>query len=484
MNVIQWTSNQIKGSVCMTKRIKGSCTTMLVGKKASIDGSTIIARNEDGAGPLNPQKFVVVNPEDQPRHYKSVLSQVEIDLPDDPLRYTSTPDATDGHGTWAAAGINSANVAMTATETITSNSRILGVDPLVENGIGEEDITTLTLPYSHSAREGVQRLGSLLEKYGTYEMNAMAFSDKDEVWYFESIGGHHWAAIRIPDDAYVIAPNRLNIDQFNFNSDSTLCSKDLSHMIQQYHMNPDKDQVNLRHIFGSATIKDTRYNNPRAWYGQKYFNPEFDTTPIDQDLPFICRTDKKISIEDMKFVLSSHYQNTPYDPYGTGTEAQKKQFRPIGINRNQELHILQIRNNVPDEIAGIHWLAFGPNTFNSVVPFYANVTDTPEAYKNTTGNCDPTNMYWLPNVLALIGDNDFALYEDQENLFEEHTVAQCRNLQIKADQKAVAQSNLPAYLEKVNNQMADIAKTNSNTLLGQMLALGEPQMKLKFQLND
>ncbi len=63
----------------MTKRIKGSCTTMLVGKKASIDGSTIIARNEDGAGPLNPQKFVVVNPEDQPRHYKSVLSQVEID---------------------------------------------------------------------------------------------------------------------------------------------------------------------------------------------------------------------------------------------------------------------------------------------------------------------------------------------------------------------------------------------------------------------
>lgn len=81
-------------------------------------------------------------------------------------------------------------------------------------------------------------------------------------------------------------------------------------------------------------------------------------------------------MEDLKFVLSSHYQNTPYDPYGTGTESEKKQFRPIGINRNQELHILQIRNDVPAEIAGIHWLAFGPNTFNAVVPFYANVTDT------------------------------------------------------------------------------------------------------------
>ena len=468
----------------MTKRIKGSCTTVLVGKNASIDGSTMIARNEDGAAPLNPQKFVVVKPEDQPRHYQAVLSKVAIDLPDNPLAYTSTPEGTDGHGLWAAAGINSDNVAMTATETITSNSRILGVDPLVDDGIGEEDITTITLPYIHSAREGVKRLGALLEKYGTYELNAMAFSDKDEVWYFESIAGHHWAAIRIPDDAYVIAPNRMNIDQFDFDSDDTLYAADLPELIETYHLNPDRDQVNLRHIFGSATIKDTRYNNPRAWYGQKYFNPEFDTTPIDQDLPFICRTQKKISVEDVKFVLSSHYQNTPYDPYGTGTEAEKKQFRPIGINRNQELHILQIRNDVPAEIAGIHWLAFGPNTFNAVVPFYANVKDTPLAYKSTTGECDPTNMYWLSNIMALIGDSNFGLYEDQENLFEEHTVAACRNLQIQADKAAADQADLPAYLEGINNQMADITRKNANKLLGQMLALGEPQMKLQFTLND
>ncbi|KRL80802.1 dipeptidase A [Secundilactobacillus paracollinoides DSM 15502 = JCM 11969] len=468
----------------MTKRIKGSCTTILVGKKASIDGSTMIARNEDGAGPLNPQKFILVQPEDQPKHYKAVLSKVEIDLPDNPLRYSSTPDATDGHGIWAAAGINSKNVAMTATETITSNARILGVDPLVDDGIGEEDITTITLPYINSAREGVKRLGALLEKYGTYEMNAMAFSDKDEVWYFESIGGHHWAAIRIPDDAYVVAPNRLNIDDFDFASEDTLFAADLPELIETYHLNPDSDKVNLRHIFGSATVKDTRYNNPRAWYGQKYFNPEFDTDPIDQDLPFICRTDKKISVEDLKFVLSSHYQNTQYDPYGTGSEADKKKFRPIGINRNQELHILQIRNDVPAEIAGIHWLAFGPNTFNAVIPFYANINDTPEAYKNTTGDCDPANMYWLSNILALLGDSNFALYEDQENLFEENTVADCRNIQIKADKEVANQSDTAAYLTEVNAKMADVAKKYANTLLGQILALGEPQMKLQFTLND
>ena len=469
----------------MTKRIKGSCTTILVGKKASIDGSTIIARNEDGNVPLQPQKFVYVHPEDQPRHYQAVLSEFNLDLPANPLGYTSTPEAIEGKGLWAAAGINSENVAMSATETITTNPRILGIDPLVDTGLGEEDMVTIPLPYIHSAQDGVRRLGSLLETYGTYETNGICFSDKDEVWYFESIAGHHWAAIRVPDDAYVIAPNRFNITDFDFDSPDCLYSADLPKLIATYHLNPDKDGVNLRHIFGSASAKDTRYNNPRAWYGQRYFNPEFTTTPIDQDLPFICRTAKKISVEDVKYVLSSHYQNTPFDPYSNeGTEEQKKRFRPIGINRNQELHILQLRNDVPDAIAGIHWLAFGPNTFNCVVPFYANVTDTPAPYRDTTGTYDPRNMYWLFSTLAVFGDSDFTLYQDFEDLFEQNTVAACRNLQLQADQKAATEADLPAYLTAVNAQMADVALEKATTLLGQMVALGAPKMHLQFTLND
>ncbi len=89
---------------------------------------------------------------------------------------------------------------MTATETITSNPRVLGADPLVcyepadgdkpekAGGIGEEDIVSITLPYIKSAREGVIRLGSLLEQYGTYEMNGIAFQDVDEIWWLETIG--------------------------------------------------------------------------------------------------------------------------------------------------------------------------------------------------------------------------------------------------------------------------------------------------------
>ena len=109
-----------------------ACTTILVGKKASYDGSTMIARNDDsGSGHFTPKKFVVVQPQEQPRHYESVISHVKIELPEQPMRYTAVPNAVDGEGIWAASGVNEAHVAMTATETITSNPRVLGVDPLV-----------------------------------------------------------------------------------------------------------------------------------------------------------------------------------------------------------------------------------------------------------------------------------------------------------------------------------------------------------------
>src|SRR5574344_2422781 len=195
------------------------CTTILVGKKATYDGSTFISRNDDSSsGHFTPKKFTVVKPNEQPTEYTSVISHVKISLPDNPQKYTAVPNALKGKGIWAASGANESNVAMTATETITSNERVLGADPLVTGGIGEEDLVVITLPYIHTAREGVLRLGKLLEQYGTYEMNGVAFSDVDEIWWLETVGGHHWIARRVPDDCYVTNPNQLGIDHFEFNN--------------------------------------------------------------------------------------------------------------------------------------------------------------------------------------------------------------------------------------------------------------------------
>ena len=80
-----------------------ACTTLLVGKNASYDGSTMIARNDDsGSGHFTAKKFVVVQPEEHPAVYRSVLSHVEVPLPEGAMRFTAMPNAVEGKGIWAA----------------------------------------------------------------------------------------------------------------------------------------------------------------------------------------------------------------------------------------------------------------------------------------------------------------------------------------------------------------------------------------------
>ena len=65
-----------------------ACTTILVGKKASYDGSTLIARNDDGA--FEPKRVVIITPDKQKKNYKSKIGHLEIELPDNPLRYSAS----------------------------------------------------------------------------------------------------------------------------------------------------------------------------------------------------------------------------------------------------------------------------------------------------------------------------------------------------------------------------------------------------------
>ena len=92
------------------------CTTILVGKNASYDGSTLVARNEDSSnGVFEPKRMRVVHPDEQPRVYTSVLSHLTVELPNNPMRYTSVPDVVPGHGIWAEAGFNELNVGTPAS---------------------------------------------------------------------------------------------------------------------------------------------------------------------------------------------------------------------------------------------------------------------------------------------------------------------------------------------------------------------------------
>lgn len=526
-----------------------ACTTILVGKDASYDGSTIIARNEDSAnGEFNPKRFVVVNPDEQPRHYRSVLSHVEIDLPDDPMRYTAVPNADLKEGIWGEAGVNEANVAMSATETLTTNERVLGADPFVElvpadkeagtpevpGGIGEEDFLTIVLPYIKTAREGVARLGALLEEYGTYEMNGVAFSDVDEIWWLETVGGHHWIAKRVPDEAYVTMPNQLGIDEFDLDDalgdqEDHMCSADLAEFIGRNHLDlavENSTPLNPRDVFGSHSDSDHVYNTPRAWWMQRFLNPydevwdgpDADHNPESNDIPWARQPEHKITIEDIKYVLSGHYQGTPYDPYGKkGDEHTRGMYRTIGINRQSQLAVLQIRPYRPQASRAIQWMAYGSNPFNTLVPFYANVSVTPKYLEDTTTRVTTENFYWANRVIAALADGAFADTANAIERYQEKTgayghagvaeadakVAEITGIDMDAEFEADetdgdvqpmepdeiiaalrADTASREVLEAANQALADKLKVDTDKLLDSVLFTRSMAMKNGFHMSD
>ena len=492
-----------------------ACTTILVGKKASYDGSTMIARNDDSpSGRFTPKKYVVVHPDEQPRKYISVLSHVEIDLPDNPMRYTAVPNALEGDGIWAASGVNEANVAMTATETITSNPRVLGADPLVvyqpakdeqeevKGGIGEEDIVCLVLPYIRSAREGVKRLGSLLEQYGTYEMNGIAFQDAEEIWWLETIGGHHWIARKVPDDVYVIMPNQLGIDQFNLEDAFSeqkeyMCSADLKDFIEKYHLNLAMDGVlNPRDAFGSHDDSDHVYNTPRAWYMGRCLNPHTwrwdgpapDFTPYSDNIPWCMVPEKKVTVEDVKYVLSSHFQGTSYDPYaGYGESNMRGAYRSIGINRNDFMSLIQINDNRPDDIKAIQWLAFASNAFNVMVPFYADIETTPDYLSNTTGDISTDNFYWSSRMIAAMADASYKKSVFHIERYQEHVLSKGHEIINRYDDMIQNEADTDKHLalkHEANLAVADMLKAATSDTLGKVLYELSNEMKNAYSRSD
>ena len=190
------------------------------------------------------------------------------------------------------------------------------------------------------------------------KMNGIAFQDADEIWWLETIGGHHWMARRVPDDVYVVMPNQLGIDTFDLEDalgeqKEYMCSPDLKEFIEKYHLDLSMDGVlNPRDAFGSHDDSDHVYNTPRAWYMERYLNPnsvnwdgpDADYTPLSDDIPWCMVPEKKITPEDVKYVLSAHYQGTPYDPYlSYGDKSMSGAYRSIGINRNDFMSLIQMR---------------------------------------------------------------------------------------------------------------------------------------------
>lgn len=489
------------------------CTTILVGKHASYDGSTMIARNSDsGAGRFTPKRKAVIPASQISDTYVSVKSHVKVELPKDPMKYTSLPNVILNDGLWEGSGVNDDNVGMTATETLTTNERVLGADPLVFyqkpedgkeeviGGIGEEDLITLVLPYVHSAREGAERLGSLLEKYGTYEMNGIAFQDVNEIWWLESIGGHHWIAKRVPDDSYVVMPNQLGIDRFDLKDalgkkNNHMCSPDMKEFLEQNHLDLSLDgKLNPRDAFGSHSTADHVYNTPRAWFIERFLNPnackwdgpDADCVPESDFIPWCRVPERKITVEDMKYLLSSYYQGTPYDPYGTfGDNSRRGMYRPIGVNRNDFLELIQIRPEMPKEIRSLQWLTFGSNAFNAMVPFYAGLTEVPAYFGSTQELPSTEEYYWASRILGVLADAHYKACISDIEKYQLTVGARAWILIHQYDQEVMKNpSKAVSLCNEAAEKMSEMLKEETQKTLDHVLFEASCHMKNAYSRSD
>ena len=485
-----------------------SCTTVLVGKNASNDHSTMIARTDDGH--FDVKKLIVVTPKQQPRKYKTVISHLEIELPDNPLRYTSCPTVDPKSGVWPATGINEANVGMTATETITTNPRVLAADPMVvykkaknrnekdvPGGIGEEDLVLLVLPYIRSAREGVLRVAELLEKYGTYESNGMAFNDENEIWWLETIGGHHWMARKVPDDMVVIAPNQFAMDAFDLDDafgeqKAHMCSKDLREFIAENDLDLNQNgRFNPRDIFGSHTDMDHIYNTPRGWfmgrfltpYSHRWDGPDAEFTPESDNIPWALKPDRKLAAEDVKYMLSTHYQGTPFNPYTSQDTGRRGMYRSIGINRTGVTSICQIRPNAPDPIKGVEWIIFGSTTFSAMLPVYTNVEKMPKYLSDVALEASTENFYWGSRLIDALADHDYAACAQQIERYQDAVAIKGRQIMREYDRK-MAETGDFSLCAEANEKLCEMAKAQTADTLTKVLHEASVHMKNGYNRAD
>ena len=488
-----------------------SCTTILAGKNATYNGSTMIARNDDcAAGSYTPKHLKVVEPKELGKTYKPVISDAEIPLSGGAMRFMCVPNAEpdlSDEGIWAAAGVNEKNISMTATETITSNERVLAADPLWETyekdgherargGIGEEDLVWLVLPYIKSAREGVIRVGELLKKYGTYEMNGMAFSDEDEIWWLETIGGHHFIAKRVPDDAVVIMPNQFGLDRFDFDDafgDQTdhICSPDMMDFIRDNDLELSTP-FNPRDAFGSHDDADHVYNTLRAWFMGRYLCPKSfkwdgegaDFTPYSDDIPWCVVPEKLLTPEDVKYLLSSHYQGTPYDPYlSYGDKSMSGAFRSIGVNRTSFMSLSEIR---PDREV-LFEICFGSNVFNAMIPLYANVKSVPGYFAFTPEKPDTDSFYWMNRMIAALADASYKTSLNHIERYQLDVQSKCKGVIVKYDKLIAGEKTAAkkrALMEKANEEIAAITLEKTRDLLDKTLYEASNIMKNSYARSD
>ncbi len=411
----------------LEKYLEG-CTSILVGKNASVDGSTMTTHTCDCGICDWTFRFVPAADHKEGDVRKIYhINQYKTWPPEQGLKWEKYKDDYTGldipqvahtyayiHGMF---GYMNENQVALGESTIGCQRKMRNPTPAAKF-----DITMLTLmamERAKTAREAIQTMGDLGTTYG-YGFNddgeMLAVSDPNEVWIFEimPVGplwtpesgkpGAVWCAQRVPDDHVSVTPNESRIGEIDLeNKDFFMASSNaVSYAIENGFYDPDSGKpFNWKRAYSPSlgSADSTQGRRGRLW---RFFNivaPSQNLGPDIEgmDLPFSVKPDKKLSVQDVMNITRDKYQGTKFDPtvgikggpfanpnYFRGFQVDKERYtgpRCICVNNVEYTTVTHCRGWLPNAIGGILWLSFGAQDTACYMPLYCGITDIPKSFE-------------------------------------------------------------------------------------------------------
>lgn len=473
-----------------------ACTNLIVGKKASVDGSVMCTYNCDGFG------------------FSASLS---LSLPGKHPAGDRIPIRGWGGGgkldyikqaeyTYNVAGLMNENQ-VTIVET-TFDGRLE-----LENKDGLLDYYTLmglALQRSATAREAIQCMADLVAEYGYKSTGeTLTICDKNEAWIMEIIGkgpgrkGAVWVALRVPDDCITAHANLSRIRQFPLkDKENCMYAKDVISFAREMGFFKGKDEdFSFRDAYCPIDFENVRYADTRVWsffrhhYNKDemdkyipYLNGEFDKC---DHLPLWIKPDQKLSVRDLMNDMRDHYEGTVFDmsadmsagPWASPYRNQPINFkdskgadmfreRPIGCQQSGMTMVCQMRNFLPNEVGGVTYFNLDDATMVAYVPVYCCINRIPEPFRRENNNIlefSTESAFWMNNFVsnmvyprwsAMIGDLRDAQKELEDYYAEDQKEVEKRVQEMETTSERIEYltAKTEAYTDKMMKRWDKLAK--------------------------
>lgn len=402
-----------------------ACSNLIVGKKASVDGSVLVSYNADDYGMFG---YLCHYPAGT--HPKGTMRQIydwdsgvyHGEIEEAPVTYN------------VIGNINEFQLSIGET-TYGGREEMVDSTGILDYG----SLIYVTLQRAKTAREAISVMTSLVEKYG-YNSEGETFSicDPNEAWIMEMQGtgagskGVVWVALRIPDDAICAHANQSRIGKFNMkDKKNVLYSKNvISYARKMGWFNGKDSDFSWKNTYAFPDFSGRRFCDARVWSFFNHYADDFDRylpwalgkDKDAEDMPLWIVPNRKLSVADVENGMRDHYEGTalaldttsigggiyemPYRPTPLTFTVDGKQYfneRPISTQQTAFTFVSQLRSWLPREIGGVLW--FGNDDANMVAytPVYCGNTVQPACY-NTKGADAVTfssdNAFWLCNMVS------------------------------------------------------------------------------------